>query len=434
MNTNVTRGAGEFIVTTTGMATEVGHISGHARAGERQGLAAHEAARQADEPDPRHLGHRAGDLDHPEHVARRVVQHRLPGGDRVRDRRDPHRAPRRRHGDPLDGDAEARPGERDHEASSLDGDARLDLGDQLRQDRDADAQPDDGGRADDPGPPLLDRRQRLLHGGPDQAGRRAERRRPRAIHAADDPRVRRRRPRRRDDRRPHRRRARRAGREGWARLVGDAGDVPANRRAAVRHGVQAHGDVPPAEGRVRPRRRPLLRQGRTRPGARPRLDDAQPRRPAPDRRRRRDARALRSGERTPGRAGPACARDGAQGLRPCDVRSERRPAPAPRRAHAARARRDRRPAATDGEGCDCERAFGRDPGADDHRRPRRHRGGDRGEARHQGPGDHGRRVRRDERRRAAGADRRDRRHRTGDAGAQGAPRRHAEDARGTSSR
>src|SRR5262249_54927401 len=28
MNTNVTRGAGELIVTTTGMATEVGHISG----------------------------------------------------------------------------------------------------------------------------------------------------------------------------------------------------------------------------------------------------------------------------------------------------------------------------------------------------------------------------------------------------------------------
>src|SRR5436190_10615752 len=28
MNTNVTRGAGRFVVTTTGMATQVGHISG----------------------------------------------------------------------------------------------------------------------------------------------------------------------------------------------------------------------------------------------------------------------------------------------------------------------------------------------------------------------------------------------------------------------
>ena len=28
MNTNVTRGTGEFVVTATGMATEVGHMSG----------------------------------------------------------------------------------------------------------------------------------------------------------------------------------------------------------------------------------------------------------------------------------------------------------------------------------------------------------------------------------------------------------------------
>ena len=28
MNTNVTRGSGRFVVTATGMATEVGHISG----------------------------------------------------------------------------------------------------------------------------------------------------------------------------------------------------------------------------------------------------------------------------------------------------------------------------------------------------------------------------------------------------------------------
>jgi Ca2+-transporting ATPase len=33
MNTNVTRGAGEFVVTATGMATEVGHISGMLQAG-----------------------------------------------------------------------------------------------------------------------------------------------------------------------------------------------------------------------------------------------------------------------------------------------------------------------------------------------------------------------------------------------------------------
>ena len=71
MNTNVTRGAGELIVTTTGMSTEVGHISEHALAGERLGLAADEAADQADEPDPRHLRHRARHLDRDQHVARR---------------------------------------------------------------------------------------------------------------------------------------------------------------------------------------------------------------------------------------------------------------------------------------------------------------------------------------------------------------------------
>ena len=56
MNTNVTRGTGEFVVTSTGMATEVGHISGMLAQEDDQGLAAHEAAQQADEPDPRHLG------------------------------------------------------------------------------------------------------------------------------------------------------------------------------------------------------------------------------------------------------------------------------------------------------------------------------------------------------------------------------------------
>ena len=45
MNTNVTRGAGEFVVTTTGMATEVGHISGMLAQETESDLAADEAAR-----------------------------------------------------------------------------------------------------------------------------------------------------------------------------------------------------------------------------------------------------------------------------------------------------------------------------------------------------------------------------------------------------
>ena len=53
MNTSVTRGSGEFVVTATGMATEVGHISGHAAGRGRREDAAHPAARRADQPDPR---------------------------------------------------------------------------------------------------------------------------------------------------------------------------------------------------------------------------------------------------------------------------------------------------------------------------------------------------------------------------------------------
>ena len=56
MNTNVTRGAGEFVVTTTGMATEVGHISGMLAQESDQDSPLTRQLGQADEPDPRHLG------------------------------------------------------------------------------------------------------------------------------------------------------------------------------------------------------------------------------------------------------------------------------------------------------------------------------------------------------------------------------------------
>ena len=56
--------------------------------------------------------------------------------------------------------------------------------------------------------------------------------------------------------------------------------LPARRRAAVRLGLQADGDVPPDAGRGRPRRRPLPRQGRAGPAARAGCVAARPRRPA----------------------------------------------------------------------------------------------------------------------------------------------------------
>ncbi len=176
MNTNVTRGAGSFVVTSTGMATEVGHISRMLQSTD-----------DADTPLTIQLkkltnqilfiaGAAVGRLGRAQPVARRELRHGLHRGDRVRDLRDPDRPARRRHDDPLVRDADAREGERDHEAAPLDRDARLDVGDQLRQDRDADAEPDDRGRDDDPRPALHDLGRRLLDRGHDQARLRASRR------------------------------------------------------------------------------------------------------------------------------------------------------------------------------------------------------------------------------------------------------------------
>ena len=200
MNTNVTRGAGELIVTTTGMSTEVGHISN---------MLSQES--ESDSPLTKQLARLTSQILVISGTALvisilintsrgHLVRRGLPRGDRVRHRGDPDRPARGGDRDPLDGHDDAREGERHHEAAALDRDARLDVGDQLRQDRDADAQPDDSGGADDPGPPLPDRRQRLLHRGPDQEGRRPARRRAGAVHAAAGARLRRGRPRRRADR------------------------------------------------------------------------------------------------------------------------------------------------------------------------------------------------------------------------------------------
>ena len=145
MNTNVTRGSGSFVVTSTGMATEVGHISHMLQSADDEDTPLTLQLEEADEPDPGHRGRGRGRVGHPQPLARPELRHGLHRGDRVRDLRDPDGPARRRHDDPLVRDADAREGERDHEAAPLDRDARLDVGDQLRQDRDADAEPDDGG-------------------------------------------------------------------------------------------------------------------------------------------------------------------------------------------------------------------------------------------------------------------------------------------------
>ena len=98
-----------------------------------------------------------------------------------------------------------------------------------------------------------------------------------------------------------------------------------------------------------------------------------------------------------GEAGAAGAGHRAQGLRCGRLRPGRRPAAAGGRPGAAGPGRDRRPAPAHRQGVDRDGQVGRHPDPDDHRRPCGHRRGDRRTAGHRRPGDHRRGVRGDER-------------------------------------
>ena len=89
----------------------------------------------------------------------------------------------------------------------------------------------------------------------------------------------------------------------------NAREVPADRRGAVRRRVQVHGHLPPDAGRERPRRHPLLRQGRTRPVARP-FERRHPGRRERHPHHRRGQGPLHGGEPATRRAGPARHGDG----------------------------------------------------------------------------------------------------------------------------
>ena len=162
-------------------------------------------------------------------------------------------------------------GERDRQAAALDRDARRDVGDQLRQDRHADAEPDDRGRDGDPGPALHGLGRRLLDEGA-------------ITHVGGEPEV----PLEqfllpmvlacdavadRDGELigdPTEGALVVLGAKGGIDLDADARAVPAGRGGAVRRRLQADGDVPPHDRRVGPRGRPLLRQGRAGSAARAR--------------------------------------------------------------------------------------------------------------------------------------------------------------------
>ena len=116
----------------------------------------------------------------------------LPDRRRVCGVRHPDRPAGGRHGRPVGWHPDPGEGRRDREAPSVGGDARLNVRHQLRQDRDADPEPDDRRPDGDRRPALRDLRGRLFHGRADHARGRPGRRAARRVHAADGP-VRRRR-------------------------------------------------------------------------------------------------------------------------------------------------------------------------------------------------------------------------------------------------
>ena len=364
-----------MVVTATGMATEVGHISGMLSGVEQEKTP---LTQQLDQLTVLITIMAAAALVliviiglDPRRGLRRAVPDRHQPGDR----RDPDRPAGGRHDAALARDAGAGREGRDREAAAVGRDARLDVGDLLGQDRHADAQPDDGAPARRSSAAATASTARATRPRADPARRRRERHAARAVPAADGARQRRRHPRRRDHRRPDRGGARRPRGQGRPRRRGDAARLPARGRGAVRRRVQADGDVPRDGGR-RPQGRALLRQGRPRraAGALVARSATPTARTDPGRRRPRS----RPGRERPARRRGAARAGGRRArLRPGRVRPRGPLLDVVAGADAARPRRHRRPAAQGGEGRDRALQGGRHPRPDDHRRPRDDGGGDR---------------------------------------------------------
>ena len=109
MNTNATRGTGQFVVTATGMSTEVGHISEHARS--PRTTTATPLTRQLAKLTSQILfiAGAAVAISMILNLSRgETLHHRLHRCDRVRHLGDPDRSAGGRDDDPLAGDADAR--------------------------------------------------------------------------------------------------------------------------------------------------------------------------------------------------------------------------------------------------------------------------------------------------------------------------------------
>ena len=151
--------------------TEVGNISGAAVAGGDE-VSTHPAAGQTNPADPVDRRRRPGRVDGVEPGAGRRVHRGVRRRGGVRDRRAAGEPAGGGHHDPGVRHPGVGQGRRDHETDAVDRDPRVDLGDQLRQDRDADPEPDDRGADGGGGPSVRDRGQRLPTG-PDHPGGRA---------------------------------------------------------------------------------------------------------------------------------------------------------------------------------------------------------------------------------------------------------------------
>ena len=191
MNSTVTRGRGEMVVTATGMATEVGQIS-HLLEGVEQEKTP--LTRQLDQLTVLLTIMAAAALALVVVfglVRRRRLRRAVPDRDQPGDRRDSDRAARGRHDDPLAGNTGARRPGRDREAPALGGDARLDVRHLLGQDGHPDPERDDGAPARRRRQALLRRGGGLLDRRQDPARRRGARHVARAVPAAAGARERR---------------------------------------------------------------------------------------------------------------------------------------------------------------------------------------------------------------------------------------------------
>jgi Ca2+-transporting ATPase len=155
MNTAVTRGRGEMIVTTTGMGTEMGNIADLLNKTEADKTPLQKQLDRLTIIIAGIAGLTFVVLIHPGSAPGQEFRRHLPGWHCAGDLGHSHRPARGGDHHLLDGHARAGGAERHRQAAALRGDAGFRFGDLLRQDRHVDAQQDDGGRVLHPRPEPL---------------------------------------------------------------------------------------------------------------------------------------------------------------------------------------------------------------------------------------------------------------------------------------